>query len=63
LVVGEPQAALAELLSQQPVLLSEVIHRLQLTLVHPPSHGDQKNRNGFKALDIWSIYHRRIAKI
>jgi hypothetical protein len=41
LVVGEPQAALAELLPQHPVLLFEVIHRLQLALVHPPSHSDQ----------------------
>ena len=36
----------------------EVIHRLQLTLVHPPATEIRTNRNGSIALDIWSISPR-----
>jgi hypothetical protein len=41
LVVVQPHRLPAELLTQNPVLLTQVIDDLQLALVHPPGNGDQ----------------------
>jgi hypothetical protein len=43
LVVREPEPSPAELLSQDPVLLLEVVDRLKLAAVHPPGHYHQQN--------------------
>ena len=41
LVVGEPPAPLAELLTQHPVLLAQVFDHLKLALIHPSGNSDQ----------------------
>jgi hypothetical protein len=41
LIVRESRSASAELLAQDPVLLTQVLNRLLLLLIHPASHGDE----------------------
>ena len=41
LVIGEPQASLAELFTQHPVLLAQVLDHLKLALIHPSGNSDQ----------------------
>ena len=42
LIVGEPQASLAELFAQNTVLLAQVFNHLKLALIHPSGHSDQQ---------------------
>ena len=41
LIVVEPESASAKLLAENTILLSEVVNRLQLPVVHPSGERDQ----------------------
>jgi len=48
LVVVESQSSVCELLAQNPVLLAQMLDRLQLTLIHPAGQRNQHELDWIK---------------
>src|SRR5437016_13102443 len=63
LVIGETHSAVADLLSQNPILLNQIMDDMLLMLVHPAGQGDDEKGNRVQERAHYRKLSRRLLRL